>query len=112
MKNELPKETQEKISQLQMLEQAMQNSALQVQQLNAQLLELDSAVSELGKTENAFKIVGNLMINTNKDELKENLQKKKESVELRLQTLEKQEERLKDKAKNLQEEIMKTMKKE
>ena len=49
------------------------------------------------------------MVNTNKEELKDTLQKKKESVELRLKTIEKQEERLKEKGKGLQEEIMKIM---
>jgi prefoldin beta subunit len=110
MNKELPKETQEKISQLQMLEQAMQNSALQIQQFNGQLIEIDSALKELELTDKAYKIVGNIMIHADKKSLHEDLKKKKEVVELRIKTMETQEDRLKDKAKALQEEVMKEIK--
>ncbi len=107
---EISKETQEKITQLQMMEQALQNSVLQKQQFNAQLLEIDSALKELGATEKAYKIVGNIMINAEKQDLEKDLNKKKETIELRVQTLEKQEQRFQEKAKAMQEEVMKTIK--
>ncbi|MFA5141541.1 MAG: prefoldin subunit beta [Candidatus Woesearchaeota archaeon] len=112
MTKDASKETQEKIAQLQKLEQAIQNSALQMQQFNGQLVELDSALKEIDATDKAYKIVGNIMVAAEKKDLKEELSKKKEMVELRIKTLEKQEERFNEKAKSLQEEVMKELNKE
>jgi len=76
MNQELSKETQEKITQLQMMEQALQNSVLQKQQLSTQLIEIDSAIKELETTPKSYKIIGNIMIDTNKIELTKDLIKK------------------------------------
>ena len=110
MNQELSKETQEKITQLQMMEQALQNSVLQKQQLSTQLIEIDSAIKELETTPKSYKIIGNIMIDTNKIELTKDLIKKKESTELRIFTIEKQEQRFQEKAKSMQEELMKEIK--
>ncbi|MBS3112576.1 prefoldin subunit beta [Candidatus Woesearchaeota archaeon] len=110
MNQELSKETQEKITQLQMMEQALQNSVLQKQQLSTQLIEIDSAIKELETTPKSYKIIGNIMIDTNKIELTKDLIKKKESTELRISTIEKQEQRFQEKAKSMQEELMKEIK--
>lgn len=110
MNKDISKETQEKITQLQMMEQALQNSVLQKQQFSAQLLEIDSAIKELASTNKAYKIIGNIMINTSKTELEEELKNKRESTELRITSIEKQEKRFQEKAKNLQEEVMKEIK--
>ena len=52
------KNTEQKISQLQLLEQSLQNFNLQKQQLNSKLLEYESALEELDLTEDAYKIDG------------------------------------------------------
>lgn len=112
MDKDLSQETQEKITQLQMLEQSMQSSSMQKQQLNNQLLEIDSALKELGTTAKAYKIVGNIMVSAEKPDLESELKKKKELIELKIKSLEKQEERFRGKAQSLQEEVMKKIKKE
>ena len=103
-------ETQEKIQKLQLLEQNMQQFLMQKQQFQAQLVEIDSALGEVDKTENAYKIVGNIMVASNKEDLKKDLQSKKEVAELRLKTLEKQEGQIKEKAEKLQAEVLKKIK--
>ena len=50
------------------------------------------------------------MVASTKTKVKKELKEKKEVVELRLKTLEKQEEKLRQKANELQKEVMKVMK--
>ena len=109
---EVPKDTEEKISQLQMFEQSMQSFLGQKQQFQVQLVEVESALNELEGTEKAYKIVGNIMVETEKNELKADLQSKKEMLELRIRTMEKQEAQVREKASKLQSEILKEIKKE
>ncbi|MBI2655745.1 prefoldin subunit beta [Candidatus Woesearchaeota archaeon] len=109
---EVSKETEQKIGQLQMYEQSMQSFLGQKQQFQVQLVEIDSALSELQNTSKAYKIVGNIMVEADKDELKTDLQSKKEMLELRIRTMEKQEAQVREKASKLQSEILKKIKKE
>ncbi len=100
-------ETENKINQLSMLEQNLQNLALQKQQFQNQNLEIESALTELEGSEEAFKIIGNLMVKVTKDKLKNDLSNKKETMQLRIKSLEKQESTFREKTKALQEEILK-----
>lgn len=102
---------QEKIQQLQMLEQNLSNISVQKQQFQNQLFEIDNALKELKSTKQAFKIVGNIMVETSKGDLEKDLSDKKEISELRVQTLEKQERELQEQAKKLQKEVLSEMKK-
>ncbi len=108
---EVSKETEQKINQLQMYEQSMQSLLMQKQQFQSKLVEIDSALAELDKAKDAYKIVANIMVSSDKDELKKELSSKKESSELRIKTIEKQEQRIKEKAEKLQSEVMKSMEK-
>ena len=107
---ELSKETEEEIAQLQLYEQSLQNILIQKQQFQSQSLEIESALKELEKTKEAYKIVGNIMVLSKKEELKEDLESKKETVSIRIKTLEKQENQIREKAKRLQEAISKKIK--
>jgi prefoldin beta subunit len=106
----LSKEAQESIQRLQMLEQNMQSVNSQKQQFQAQLFEVESALKEVSSSSNVFKLVGGIMIGTDRDSLQKELQGKKEIIELRVQTLEKQEKQLKEKAKKLQEDVLSSVK--
>jgi len=99
--------SEEKIQQLNFLEQSMQSVYMQKQQFQAQLVEIESALIELNKTTSAYKIIGNIMVASNKEDLKRDLQDKKEVFTARINVLEKQEEKLKADAQELQKEIMK-----
>lgn len=107
----MEKETEAKISQLQLYEQSVQNLLMQKQQYQLQLAEIESALKELDKTDEAHKIVGNIMVLTKKDDLKKDLKEKKDVTELRIKSFEKQEKQIKEKAAKLQEEILKKIEK-
>jgi len=109
MNQKINKETQEKIQELQQIEQNMQSFMIQKQNFNAQLAEIDSALKEIGKSKDMYKIIGNVMVKANKDDLEKELKQKKEMFELRIKNIEKQENKIKDKASELQKEIMKEM---
>ncbi len=104
------KETEQKISQLQLMEQNAQQLMAQKQQFQAQLIEIESALKELKTTKESYKIIGNIMVKTGKEQLQKDLNSKKEMFELRIKTLEKQENKLKEKAKEIQSEVLKNMK--
>ena len=103
---ELPKDAQEKIQQLQLLEQNTQQLFMQKQQFQAQLLEYESAVKELQSARKAYKIVGNVMVAATPDRLLRDTQAKLDKTKLRIQTLEKQESKMKEKVQSLQKEVM------
>ncbi|MBS3132063.1 prefoldin subunit beta [Candidatus Woesearchaeota archaeon] len=107
---ELSKEAEEKVSQLQLYEQSLQNLLSQKQQFQMRLAEIESALKELEKTDSAYKIVGNIMVSSDKAELKKDLESKKEMSELRVKALEKQETQIKQKAEKLQEEVLNSIK--
>ena len=109
---EVSKETEQKIGQLQMFEQSLQSFLGQKQQFQVQLVEIESALGELDNTDKAYKIVGNIMVEADKNELKADLQSKREMLELRIKTMEKQESQVREKASSLQSEILKKIKKE
>lgn len=103
--------SEHKINQLQIVEQNLQQLLLQKQQFQSKLIEIDSALEELEKSEDAYKIIGNVMIKSSKDELTNDLKEKKEKSELRIKTIENQEKRVKEKAEALRKEIMKELEK-
>ena len=104
---ELSQELEEKIARLQMMEQHLQTFSAQRQNFQLQMGEIDNALQELERSkEKAFKIVGNLMIASDASELKKDLASKKELIELRVKNLEKQEAKLKEKAEELQKEVV------
>ena len=104
-------DTQEKINQLQLYEQSVQSMLLQKQQLKAQGTEIDSALNELKDSKEQYKIIGNIMVNSDKESLQKELEEKKSQIELRVKSMEKQEDSIKEKMQSLQKEVMKGMEK-
>lgn len=102
---------EQKIKQLQLLEQSLHSVIMQKQQFQAQLIEVESALAELVKTNNAYKIVGNIMVASNKADLKKDLEEKKELFSARVNLLDKQEQKMREEAGKLQKEFVKEMKK-
>ena len=103
------KESEENIMQLQLLEQNIQNFLMQKRQFQVQLSEVDSALENLKDANKAYKIVANIMIDSKKDVLENELKQKKEVLELRIKNLEKQEERIREKSQKLQKEVLGSM---
>ena len=103
-------EVEQKIAQLQLYEQSLQNILAQKQQFQSQLVEIESALKELEATKEAYRIIGNIMVASKKEELKKDLESKKEMLNLRIKTIEKQEDHIRGKAKKLQEEVSEKIK--
>ena len=102
-------ENKKQIEQLQILEQNINNLIAQKQQFQGNILEKESALEELNETKSAFKIIGNIMIQSESSKLKKDLNSEKERLELRLKSIEKQEESLRKKASEIQKKVLKSM---
>ena len=97
---------QEKIQEMQILEQRLQNTILQKQAFQMESAETTSALEELEKSgDEVFKIIGQLMIKTEKPKIKEELLNKQKILELRIKSFEKQENSLTLELQKIQEEI-------
>jgi len=101
-----------KIQEMQILEQRLQNSILQKQTFQMELAETNSALKELEKSgEEVFKIIGQLMIKSEKGKIKEELLNKQKILELRIKSFEKQENSLTEQLDKLRDEITHSMNK-
>lgn len=105
--------SQASVEELQMIEQSLQNLMMQKQMFQMELIETTNALEELKKLkakEEVFKIVGTIMIKSEKEEMEKELIKKKDLINLRISTIEKQEENLKNKLIEKRDEVLKTFK--
>ncbi len=92
---------------MQILEQNLQNLLLQKQAFQMELIETESALKEIEKSKDeVFKIVGQLMIQTDKKKIKEELENKKRLLELRTKAMEKQEAYLTEQLEKIREELI------
>lgn len=102
---------QNKIQEMQFLEQNLQNLLLQKQAFQMELAETNAALKEIKNAgDEVFKIVGQLMIKSDKKETEKELEKKKELLDLRTKTIEKQETSLTEKVEKLRQEFLKASK--
>jgi len=75
------------------------------------LVEIDNALEELEKSKgNTYKIIGSIMVASEKESLKKDINSKKEILDLRIKSIEKQENQLREKASNLQSEVLQKIK--
>ncbi len=102
------KDSETKLQELNFLEQNMQNILLQKQAFQMEVSETTSALNEVKKSsDDVFKIVGQLMIRANKNEIISELEEKEKLLSLKLSSLNKQEELLNQKIVSLREEVLK-----
>ncbi|MBW2987005.1 prefoldin subunit beta [Candidatus Woesearchaeota archaeon] len=104
-------DTQAKIQQLQVLEQSVQNLNVQKQQFQMQLTEIESALEEIKGKDSAYKIVGNVMVSKPTKEIEDDLNNKRELINVRIKSLENQENKIKEKISATQKEVMSVLKK-
>ncbi|PLW79916.1 prefoldin subunit beta [Candidatus Woesearchaeota archaeon] len=105
-------DSQSKIRDLQMIEQNLANISQQKQHFQSQLFEVESALKELKRDPTAYKIIGSIMVKADSSNLIKELNEKEEVFKLRMDSLEKQEKNLGEKAAALQKEVMEELKKE
>ena len=104
-------EAQQTLIELQTFQQQMQTVILQKESLSIQNMEIEKALEELEKTEHdeVFKTVGPVLIKSTRKALTEELKEKQETIDVRLKSLQKQEDRIKEKLKESQEKFQKLM---
>jgi prefoldin beta subunit len=108
MQGNLPPEAQEKIEELQDLQETAQQVAVQKQQAETTLGETNAALEQLEDIDedtDMYQEVGELLVETEYDEAQESLDEKSDSLEVRVETLGKQEDRVEEKFEELQQEL-------
>ena len=107
----IDKETQEKIQELQSYEQTLSSLLMQKQAFEMELSETTNAAEEITKSkDDVYKLVGNIMIKSDKTAIEKELAQKKDLLALRLKSIEKQEADLTKESELLREEVMKKIK--
>lgn len=95
------------IQEVQFLEQTLQNFFFQKQAFQMELTETRSALKEIEKSkEDAYKLIGQLMIRVSKSEIKEELFEKEKILDLKIKNLEKQEKSISEKLEQLRKQIL------
>lgn len=96
-----------KIQEMQILEQSLQNLLMQKQAFQMELTETQSALKEIENSgDEVFKIIGQLMIKSDKSKIKEELINKEKMLDIRTKTLEKQENSFSKKLEELRKQII------
>ena len=107
----LDKETQEKIQELQNYEHTLQNLLMQKQAFQLELSEIENALSEIANSkDDVFKIIGNIMVKSDKNKIDKELRKKKDLITIRLKSINSQEADLMKHSEELKNEVMKKIK--
>ena len=97
----------ERTQALQAIEQQLQQVQVHKQTLRGKILELESAVNAVKDSKTVYKAIGNVLVQKDSTVLTKELEEEKEKLSLRFTTFEKQETKLQDKRKELQDEIRK-----
>lgn len=106
--SELPPQLQNLIAQLQQVQQQLQVVITQRAQLEALLEEAKQALSEIQNVAEdtpIYKTVGSILVRETKEKLVKELTEKLDSYDIRIKTLTRQEERLRERFAELQKKI-------
>jgi prefoldin beta subunit len=105
---ELPPWLREQVARLQQLQQNLQAIMMQKQQVELEVVETDRALEEIKKTETeetVYKSAGPLLIKSKREDVIKELEEKKELSNTRVMVLSKQETRVKDNLKEVENKI-------
>ncbi len=103
---DLDSKTEKKIQDLQAIEQNLQAFLSQKQSFQIELNEVNNALAELKKSgDEVYKILSNIMVKSNKKDLDIELNEKKKILDLRINSIEKQEKLIEESALKLRNEI-------
>lgn len=98
---------EQKMQEMQILEQNLQNFLYQKQAFQMEISETKEAMEEIESSEDVFKIVGQLMMKANKEKVREELQNKEKVLNTRIKSLEEQEKSISERLEALKEETSK-----
>ena len=109
---EIPENIQNQLNQFQQLQQQAQAVTMQVQNVEIQIQETEKALDELKKTDEnteVFKQAGTLLIKVEYADALAEMEDKLETLQLRKQTMTRQEERVMKKLEEMQATIQNAM---
>ena len=109
---EIPENIQQQLNQFQQLQQQAQAVTLQIQNVEVQIQETEKALEELKKTDEnteVFKQAGTLLIKVEYADALADTEDKLETLNLRKQTMSRQEERVMKKLEEMQATIQAAM---
>ena len=104
---------QERLGRLQQLQQSLQIVVSEKQRLEMEFSETERALSEtknLADSSSIYKSIGSLLIRSDKATITKELEEKKELLSTRSSVLARQEERAREKLKELQQSIQEELK--
>lgn len=95
--------------QAQQFQQQMHGIVLQKEGLGMQMMEISNALEELEKAPqgDVYKMAGPLLIKSGKEEIRKDLQEKRELIDLKIKTLEKSEQKIRLRIDELRERLTK-----
>ncbi|MFA5019519.1 MAG: prefoldin subunit [Candidatus Pacearchaeota archaeon] len=103
----IDEETGRKIQELQILEQNYQALLMQKQAFQLESNELKNALEEVEKSKgDAFKVIGQVMVKTDKKVLKKDISEKQELLTLRLKSINKQETSLREDIERIRSDVV------
>ncbi len=109
MQGDVPPQVQNQLRQYQETQQKLQSLLNQKQQMDMQVQELErtvDALDELGEGTPVYRNVGRVLVQVEEPEdLQGELEEEKETLEVRLESVERQEEGLRDRLETLQETL-------
>jgi prefoldin beta subunit len=113
MNENISPKLQNQIAQFQQLQQQLQSILTQKFRMEAQLREVQMTIDELNKSADdvtIYKNVGSLLIKaSDKESVVKEAEDDKETLEIRIKTLDRQEKALRDKYQTMQEQISKAL---
>lgn len=108
----LPPNVQERLLRLQQQQQTLRTILTQKQQLELELTEVDQALSKLEElTDSAiiYKSLGSLLVKSKRTKVTNELNERKDLLNMRINVLSKQEERLRSQLKDLQSKLQRDL---
>jgi prefoldin beta subunit len=98
--------SEESMQKMQMLEQAAHAHAVQRQSMQAQLHETEHALAELEGSKEAYRLMGNILVKAEPEKLRAELVEKKSTLHARVNSVEKQEAKLREEMEKLKEQLL------
>ncbi|MCS4537397.1 MAG: prefoldin subunit beta [Thaumarchaeota archaeon] len=105
---EVPPWLREQLVRFEQLQQNLQAILVQKQQVEVESAEVEKALAELTKMGSdgiVYKSAGSLLVKVNKDDIQKELQERKDLANTRSAVLAKQEQRVRESAKEVQNKI-------
>jgi prefoldin beta subunit len=109
---EMPPQLRHQLAQFRQVQQQAQALATQKQQLQLTLRETERALEELEKLEagaTVYKSVGGILVKADRETTKRELSERKETLDLRIKTIERQEERVINRLREMRDKLQETL---